>query len=244
MILVFGGTTEGKKVAALLEQAGYPYYYSTKTPVLMPSMTYGYCRHGALTPTTLQSFCKTENIKAIIHASHPFATELHDTIATVKDIPVYRFEREFPQRTMHPLVHYFDDYTQALDHLGKHPVSRLLALTGVQTIERLRDYWEAHPTLFRILPRESSLRQALDAGFPEKDLILEMPGNEEEIINHHHITGILTKESGESGLLSVKIATAIKTGIPIFIIARPVLPAGFIPVDEHNLLSHLNGIRV
>ena len=31
MILVFGGTTEGRKAVEVLEEAGTPYYYSTKT---------------------------------------------------------------------------------------------------------------------------------------------------------------------------------------------------------------------
>ena len=31
MILVFGGTTEGRKAAEVLEEAGKTYYYSTKT---------------------------------------------------------------------------------------------------------------------------------------------------------------------------------------------------------------------
>ena len=31
MILVFGGTTEGRKAAEVLEEAGSPFYYSTKT---------------------------------------------------------------------------------------------------------------------------------------------------------------------------------------------------------------------
>ena len=31
MILVFGGTTEGRKAVEVLEEGGSPYFYSTKT---------------------------------------------------------------------------------------------------------------------------------------------------------------------------------------------------------------------
>ena len=31
MILVFGGTTEGRKAVEVLEESGHAYYYSTKT---------------------------------------------------------------------------------------------------------------------------------------------------------------------------------------------------------------------
>ncbi|WP_343669350.1 precorrin-6A/cobalt-precorrin-6A reductase [Chitinophaga sp.] len=243
MILVFGGTTEGRKTITLLEQAGIPYCYSTKSKLEIPPQTYGTYRHGPLTTTALQEFCASNDIRVIIHASHPFATILHQTIAAA-NLPVLRFEREYPARTIHPLVHYFDSYAEALDYLSIHPVKKLLALTGVQTISQLSKYWHTHETFFRILPRESSLELALSTGFPQERLISEMPGNEAALIASHHITGILTKESGESGLLSVKINAALAAGIPIFIITRPVLPAAFISVHEHNLLDHLKGYGV
>jgi len=243
MILVFGGTTEGRKAMALLEQAGLPYCYSTKSAVEIPSQTYGTYRYGALTVSSLKAYCASHNIKVIVHASHPFATILHQTIAEA-GLPVLRFEREYPARTTHPLVYYFDSYNAALDYLSVHPVKKLLALTGVQTISQLSNYWSKHTTLFRILPRESSKEQALAAGFPAEQLISEMPGNEAALIATHSITGILTKESGESGLLSVKINEALQAGIPIFIIAKPAMPAEFISVDEHTLLDHLKGYLV
>jgi len=243
MILLFGGTTEGRKAMALLEQAGLPYCYSTKSAVEIPAQQYGTYRHGALTTPALKEFCATQNIRVIIHASHPFATVLHQTIADA-GLPVLRFEREFPARTSHPLVHYFDSYDAALDYLSVHPVKKLLALTGVQTISQLSNYWHTHTTLFRILPRESSLEQALAAGCTPENLIMEMPGNEAALIASHGITGILTKESGESGLLSAKIHEALQAGIPIFIITRPGMPEGFTPVNEHDLLDHLKGYLV
>lgn len=238
MILVFGGTTEGRKTMALLEQAGIPYCYSTKSAIDIPSQTHGTYRHGALTTTALQEFCQEQDVRVIVHASHPFATILHQTIAAA-GLPVLRFEREYPARTVHPLVHYFDSYEAAMDYLSVHPVKNLLALTGVQTISQLTRYWQHHETFFRILPRDTSMEQALAAGFPKEKLIMEMPGNEAALIAQHHITGILTKESGESGLLSVKINEALTAGIPIFIIARPAMPAGFISVNEHDLLDQL-----
>lgn len=239
MILVFGGTTEGRKTMALLEQAGLSYCYSTKTEVEIPDQKCGSYRYGAMTASDIQEFCAINKVKVIVHASHPFATELHKTVAAA-GIPVLRFEREYPERMTHELVHYFEDYAGVLKYLQANPVNRLLALTGVQTIDKLRAYWEMYPVLFRILPRESSLKIALGMGFPEKLLIREMPGNEAEIIQQYGITGILTKESGESGMLSVKISEALAAGIPIFIIKRPVMPEGFIAVGAADLLEQLN----
>ncbi|PSL26385.1 precorrin-6A reductase [Chitinophaga ginsengisoli] len=250
MILVFGGTTEGKKVAGILEKVACPYYYSTKTSIDFQAGPYGRYRHGALTAAQLQTFCKEHAIKAIIHASHPFATQLHATIhegAQALSLPVLRFERRYQDRQKHPLVKYCAAYTEALAWLEQYPVKRLLALTGVQTIAPLTDYWKKHDTIFRILPRESSLALAEQAGFPKEKLIQEMPGDDLEqelaIIRQYNISCILTKESGESGFLATKIQAALQSSIPILIIERPTLPDTFILVsDEASLMAGLNRV--
>jgi len=248
MILVFGGTTEGKKVAGILEKAACPYYYSTKTNIDFQAGAYGRYRHGALTALELQAFCKEHAVRAIVHASHPFATLLHATIhegAQALALPVLRFERHYPDRQEHPLIRYCSSYAAALSWLEQHPAKRLLALTGVQTIAPLAGYWKKHDTIFRILPRESSLALAEQAGFPRENLIQEMPGDDLQqelaIIRQYAIDCVLTKESGESGFLATKIQAALQRNIPILIIERPALPDSFIPVsDEVSLMAGLN----
>ncbi|MCF6405166.1 precorrin-6A/cobalt-precorrin-6A reductase [Chitinophaga filiformis] len=250
MILVFGGTTEGKKVAGILEKAACSYYYSTKTNIDFRPGVYGQYRHGALTAAQLQAFCEAHTVRAIVHASHPFATLLHATIyecAAALSLPVLRFERNYPERTQHPLVKYCASYVEAMAWLEQRPVNRLLALTGVQTIAPLANYWKQHDTIFRILPRESSLALAEQAGFPRENLIQEMPGDDLQqelaIIRQYGIGCVLTKESGESGFLATKIQAALQSNIPILIIERPALPDTFIPVsDETSLMAGLNRV--
>ena len=48
MLLVFGGTTEGRKAAEVLEEAGSPYYYSTKTGEQDLALHHGQRIDGAL----------------------------------------------------------------------------------------------------------------------------------------------------------------------------------------------------
>jgi precorrin-6A/cobalt-precorrin-6A reductase len=243
MILVFGGTTEGKQVSSVLAGAGYPYWYSTKTEVAIDLPLNGRYRHGALTPEALTGFCRQEGIRLIINAAHPFASLLHemiDQVALLTGIPVIRPEREYPVRLLHPLVSYMADYTAVLRRLEEGDYAPVLALTGVQTITRLQPYWQQNKMLFRILPRDNSLALARAAGFPEEDLLLSFPpaAVEEELalIRRTGARAVLTKESGESGGLSVKIAAAIAAGVPLFIISRPTLPAGFIAVDGPAVL--------
>jgi precorrin-6A/cobalt-precorrin-6A reductase len=248
MILVFGGTTEGKKVAGILEKKECPYFYSTKTEIELPYSRYGTYRFGAFSANSLIAFCSSNKITKIIHASHPFAEELHQTIhqgAEALNIPVLRYERLNPEKAKHDLLKYISSYELALNYLEEHNHKNVLALTGVQTIEKLKPYWKNNNMFFRILPRESSLKSAENVGFPIENLIQEMPGDNLEhelaLIRKHHINCILTKESGESGFLHIKIEAALQSNIPMLILERPQLPSTFISVwNEDDLISQLN----
>lgn len=247
MILVFGGTTEGKLVCTALTGTGYSFWYSSKTPIEVSLPENAQYRYGAFTPAMLKDFCTEHHIKLIIHAGHPFAAELHKTIAQVSmhgNIPVIRFERQYPPKQEHPLLRYVNSYEEALVQLDAAGYEPVLSLTGVQTIARLRTYWHSKKMLFRILPRDSSVAIAREAGFPEENLLLSFPGTtveaEREVIRTTGAQAIITKESGESGFLSVKKEAAIAAGIPLFIIARPSLPAHFNLVsDEVALLEQV-----
>ncbi|RYY21416.1 MAG: precorrin-6A/cobalt-precorrin-6A reductase [Cytophagaceae bacterium] len=233
-ILVFGGTTEGKQVAAWLAGTGYPFWYSTKTQVEISLPANGRARWGAFTAAALVAFCQAERVGCLVHASHPFAEQLHATVAEASQqlgLPVLRLERQYPERLTHPLVQYVAAYEEVIDQLLAANLAPVLALSGVQTIERLRGYWQQRPLFCRVLPRAASVAVARRVGFPVANLLTEWPGaglaEEVALIQQLGAQAVITKESGESGFLSVKVAAALQAGVPIFIVRRPVLPASF-----------------
>lgn len=245
MILVFGGTTEGKQVIEVLEALQLPYVYSTKTEIYFEKRAYGNYRFGALSEKELIEFVTANNISLIINASHPFATVLHQTIALVSEktkTPVVRLERQYPERTKQPLVHYVAGYDEALVLLQKENKT-LLALSGVQSISKLKSYWKDTLSYFRILDRASSIEIAVENNFPKKQLVLGLPnktvGEEVALIQKHKIGIILTKESGNSGSLAVKISAALEVNIPIIIIEKPEIPNTFQLVHNQNELKEL-----
>ncbi len=101
MILVFGGTTEGRMAAKELEEAGSVFYYSTKGGEQQLTLLHGQLISGAMDREEITEFCNSNNIRLIIDAAHPFASELHCNIAEaskILNIPVIRFERIYPPR--------------------------------------------------------------------------------------------------------------------------------------------------
>ena len=212
MILVFGGTTEGRKAVEVLEEAGNAYYYSTKTGEQDISLHNGQRIDGALDGEAMQVFCQEHSIRLIVDAAHPFASQLHQTIAQVSetlDIPVVRYERIYPSRSAE--ITWIDDYSQI-----PTDIKTLLATTGVQSISKLK-YLEALgiKVIYRILNRESSIQLAHQQGATDEQLCFYPQMAEAE--------AVLMKESGESGGFSEKVAEAKERGMRIIVLKRPML---------------------
>ena len=224
MILVFGGTTEGRKAVEVLEEGGNTYYYSTKTGEQDITLHHGQRIDGALDGEAMQTFCREHDIRLIVDAAHPFASQLHQTIAQVAEslnIPTIRYERIYPERDSE--ITWIDDYSQI-----PRDIHSLLATTGVQSIAKLKPL-EAEGTriYYRILQRESSIALALKQGASSEQLCYyeypqDIPVEAE---------AILLKESGLSGGFNEKVEAAKAKGMRIIALKRPQTPAIFTIVN-------------
>ena len=213
MILVFGGTTEGRKAAEVLEEAGSPFFYSTKTGEQYISLLNGQRVDGAMDAGAMKAFISRHGIRLIVDAAHPFASRLHQTIAAVASdtqIPVIRYERIYPSRD--PDITWIDDYVQI-----PTDIHSLLATTGVQSISKLK-WLEMFgvKVYYRILNRESSLLFAYEQGATDDQLCYYEDSNEIEV----DADAILLKESGLSGGFCEKVAAARAKGMRIIALKR------------------------
>ena len=224
MILVFGGTTEGRKAVEVLEEGGSPYFYSTKTGEQDLTLHHGQRIDGALDAEAMQTFCRENDIRLIVDAAHPFATLLHQTIAEVSDalkIPAIRYERIFPERDAS--LEWLDNYEQVPQN-----IKTLLATTGVQSISKLKPLeTKGVKVYYRILNRESSIALAQKQGARMEQLCyFEDPKNVPV-----EADAILLKESGLSGGFQEKVDAAKAKGMRILVLKRPETPAAFRTVN-------------
>ena len=212
MILVFGGTTEGRKAVEVLEQAGKVFYYSTKTGEQDIALHHGKRIDGAMDAEAIRVFCQEHDIRLIVDAAHPFASQLHENIAQVsisQNIPVIRYERIYPPRDKE--MEWIDDYSQI-----PTDIHTLLATTGVQSISHLK--WlekKGIKVIYRILNRESSIQLAHEQGATDNQLCFYPQTADAE--------AVLMKESGESGGFNEKIKEAKEKGMRIIVLKRPQL---------------------
>ena len=220
MILVFGGTTEGRKAVEVLEEGGSPYYYSTKTGEQDLTLHHGQRIDGALDAEAMQTFCRENDIRLIVDAAHPFAAQLHQTIAEVSDalkIPAIRYERIFPERDAS--LEWFDSYEQV-----PRDIKSLLATTGVQSISKLKPLEAAGVKVYyRILNRESSIALAQKQGATMEQLCYFEDPKEVPV----EADAILLKESGLSGGFQEKVDAAKAKEMRILVLKRPETPAVF-----------------
>ena len=229
MILILGGTTEGRVAVRVADEAAAIYYYSTKGTLQSIECAHGIRLTGAMNAEEMECFCRDHAIKLLIDAAHPFAQVLHQTIEKVSkclQIPVIRYERRYPPRD-EDLI-WCDSYADAIHQMENKGIQRLLALSGVNTLAPLRPYWRSHTTWFRILEREESLSLAEKQGFPQERLVFYREGEDElKLLEQLHPDAILTKESGFSGYFTDKVNAARQFGIPVFVVKRPALPETF-----------------
>lgn len=229
MILILGGTTEGRVAVRVADEAAATYYYSTKGTLQSIECAHGIRLTGAMNAEEMECFCRDHAIKLLIDAAHPFAQVLHQTIEKVSkclQIPVIRYERRYPPRDED--LTWCDSYADAIHQMENKGIQRLLALSGVNTLAPLRPYWRSHTTWFRILEREESLSLAEKQGFPQERLVFYREGEDElKLLEQLHPDAILTKESGFSGYFTDKVNAARQFGIPVFVVKRPALPETF-----------------
>ena len=238
MVLVFGGTTEGRKAIEALEEAGNTFYYSTKTGEQDVPLHHGVAISGAMDATAMTVFCQKHDIRLLVDAAHPFAEVLHRTVAEVSEqlgIPAIRFERIFTERD--PDITWIDSYASLISHLTPHtsPLTpqTLLATTGVQSIAQLKPLEEQGVKVYyRILNRESSIQLAHQQRATDEQLCFYEDAKEIPV----RADAILLKESGHSGGFTEKVEAARALGMKIYAIRRPETPAIFHRVNgEHGL---------
>lgn len=243
MILIFGGTTEGRVAVQVCDEAQKTFFYATKGRLQKVEMANGKALQGVMNADDIIEFCTKNSVKLIVDAAHPFAENLHDNIAKATSklsIPVLRLERTYAA-IKSKLLHYFVNYSEAISYMQHQNFDLLLALTGVNTISSLKPYWTKNHTIFRILDREESHAKAKADNFPKEQLIYYKKNSDDlALFRSLQPSAIITKESGESGGFSDKINAALQLKIPVLVVKRPKLSPNFIQVSgKHGLRKQI-----
>ncbi|MGK7911930.1 MAG: cobalt-precorrin-6A reductase [Synechococcus sp.] len=236
-IWLIGGTSESKRMAQCLTDWGYSWRVTVATPSAAQLYTSlpGQVSAGRLTPSTIDRFLSTHSIRAIIDASHPFATQISQLAIQASQthhLPYLRYER--PSLPLHPKTLLLPNFEAVLQphYLDRQ---RVFLTTGVKTLHLFADWHQRSHLWARILPGTSSRQQALTAGFPPDRLIQQRLPTRQEQAQHPEeqtererqlwrsldISTVVTKEAGAAGAFALKQELALELKVQLIAIARP-----------------------
>jgi precorrin-6A/cobalt-precorrin-6A reductase len=233
MILLLGGTSELSAIAAALAEAGFAVLVSTATdePLELAPHPNIERRSGRLDDSAMLALIAARSIRAIVDATHPYATAAHataDQAARQAGIPCIRFVREGgigPQEG----VHFAADHERAAalafsfgrpvllttgaNHLA--PYARDATTTGLRLVAR-------------VLPRAESVEACHQAGIADENIVaargpFSLEQNLQQI-RRYGIGVLVTKDSGPAGGVEAKLEAARQEHCQVVVVARPAPP--------------------
>jgi cobalt-factor III methyltransferase len=232
-IWVFSGTSDGNALASRIAESGARVVVSAATSygrelavTRLPGVP---VRSGKIGINARRRELQVFRARAIVDATHPFATEISSQLITLGGelkIPYLRYERKVVDCSM-PAIFcgtMGEAAAKAID-LGK----RIFLATGSKDLQvflshpgaRERDWF------VRVAPEPESLESALALGVPRAQLFaIQGPCSRElneTLWKDWQIDCVVTKESGAAGGFSAKADAAYSLGIPLIVVSRPRL---------------------
>ncbi|MFE2406784.1 cobalt-precorrin-6A reductase [Kitasatospora sp. NPDC059408] len=228
-VLILGGTTEGRSLAAVL--AGDPHLRVTSSlagRVAQPRLPVGEVRIGGFGgPDGLAAWLRAERVAAVVDATHPFAAGMSRNAAlaaAATGVPLLALRRPgwspADGDRWHP-VPSLAAAAEALPTLGR----RVFLTTGRQGIGTFAHLDGLHFVARSVDPPEPPLPPSLEVLLDRGPFTLD---GERALLREHRIDVLVTKDSGGAAT-APKLTAARELGLPVVVVERPPLPDG-VPV--------------
>lgn len=229
-ILIFGGTTEGRKLADALSKAGVPHVVSVATEygkeIELESGEENLLV-GRKSKDEMVALLSKGEYSKVVDATHPFATLVSSEIAAAckeTKTTYIRFKR--------PLDKWDEEGTTSVSSVSEaskvleDTLGNILVLTGSRDLsELLAGITDKTRVYARVLPSIDSINKCLEAGLSGRQIIaMQGPfsqGMNEALIKETGAKVILTKESGSSGGFEEKLAAARACSAKCVVISNP-----------------------
>ena len=233
-IIIFSGTTEGRKLSELMAAAGIAHTVSVATDygkLVMKEHPKVKIQEGRLSKEAMSEFLRKESFDLVIDATHPYAVEVTRTIkscvagmkADGLKVSYLRLKRSIHAAEEAGLR--FFDSNEACAEALKEIKGNILLTTGSKELSVYTASEEVKKRLYvRVLPGMESLEICRREGIlPQQILALQGPFSEElndALIHQYEIKCMVTKQGGITGGFLEKKEAALKNHIPLFVIRR------------------------
>ncbi|MFD9005552.1 cobalt-precorrin-6A reductase [Streptomyces sp. NPDC059582] len=231
-ILVLGGTTEARRLAAdLAAWPGVRVTTSLAGRVARPGALDGDVRVGGFGGADgLAAWLRAHQVDAVADATHPFAAGItanaaRATAATGLPLVVLRRPGWQPVRgdRWHPVAS-LDAAAELLPRLGR----RVLLTTGRLGLAAFAGLTRLHFVVRSVEAPEPPMP-------PDSEVVLARgpftPADESALLRAHRIDVLVTKDSGGTAT-SAKLTAARELDLPVVVVRRPALPSGVTSVPD------------
>lgn len=242
-VFIFGGTTEGRKLAIACELLGIPAYVSVASEYgsdVLGELKVVKVLEGRMNIDEMSAGFKALDISVVYDATHPFATVVKENIKSAceqNEIEYIRVLRNITDIDSedHKLVKSVDE---AVDYLTTCEGNVFVA-TGSKEIAKYKKL-DLSRVYARVLSAVESINACKDIGL-EGSHIIAMQGPFSERLNialmeEYNCKYMVSKQTGNNGGFDEKIEACKQAGVYPIIVALPQNDKG---ISEEEAIEHI-----
>lgn len=227
-ILIFAGTTEGRKLSERLSGAGVPHTVCVATEYgenVLKERSFAKVHCGRMDREQMRVCLETGDFAAVVDATHPYAKEVTKNIKAAvagTTVPYLRLKRESDAETDGGKVRYFKSHEACAKAL-EQTQGNILLTTGSKELGAYCGVEQVRSRLYvRVLPGMESLALCMEQGICGKQILaLQGPFStelNEAMLRQYQIGCLVTKKSGRTGGYREKLEAAKRLDIPAYVI--------------------------
>lgn len=226
-ICIFGGTTEGRKLAEFLSENNIKADLFIATEYgqqFLKNINNISVHQRRIDEKEMINLFLEKKYDWVVDATHPFAQLVSHNIVKATLVSGTRYLRVIRSSTDNKNCIYFQSFKECIDYL-KDKEGNILLATGSKDLDKftaVENYGER--IYVRILPMESSLKRCIELGYENKNIIcMQGPFSTElnaAMIKSTNAKFLVTKESSDSGGFDEKVQSCMNTGAKCLVISK------------------------